>query len=106
MDLVHVDAGRRRDDGARRERLGVGVGGITPELVEPREKNRLFVNAGEEVWLAILSGAMVPLVKTVDGNNARTSREGVAKGGLLRDPFGARVKESIANLGIFRPARH
>jgi hypothetical protein len=46
---------------------------------------------------------MIPLIETVDGDNTRTTGEGVSKGGLFRDALSAGVKESIPDRGIFRP---
>src|ERR1700678_4047982 len=106
MNLLHVETWSRRDDRACRNRFGTGVGGVPPELVQPREEHGIFVGAREEVGLAIGSWAVIPLVKAVDGNDAGSSGEGVAKGRFLGDALGAGVEESITERGVFRPTRY
>ena len=64
------------------------------------------VDAREEIRLLRATGTVVPFVETVDGDDARSLREGAAKGGLLRDGLGARVEEPTADLGVLGPARH
>jgi len=106
VDLVHINTRRRGDDGARRHGFGVGVVGVAPVFVEPGEEQGIIVGAREEVGLALTSGAMVPLVKTVDGNHAGAFRERATKRGFLGDGLAARVKEFVADLGVLRPTRH
>ncbi len=52
-----------------------------------------------------VTGTVVPLVETVDGDDARSLGEGVAKGGLLGDGLAAGVEESIADLRVLGPTR-
>ena len=107
MDLIHVDVGGGGDDRARRQRCYVAQRrGVTPVFVESGEEHGLTVSASEVVGLFGATDTVIPFVESVDGDDARSLREGATERRLFCHSLCASVKESVANGGVLGPTWH
>ncbi len=104
--VVHRDDVLARggcDDTTRQEVRSGAL--IAPPFKETRQEKGFTVAAGEVVGKFESVGIHPPFVVSVHRNDAGAFGEGLAKRGLLRDGFGASVRESSPLGGAPRPTR-
>ena len=77
--------------------------GVSPRLVETSQEQWRAITTSEVVRLTLSAFAVIPLVKTIDGDNAGSMGERRPERRLFGDGFGASIKEASGERLIFRP---